>query len=76
LGSRKGIRPVKKWGDGGGGHWLVGQWMEWRPAGWSVCLPVLIFPCSIKPEVLFWHLLTQIVQEKGLCNGCGVVVMM
>ena len=29
------------WGDGGGGHWLVR--MEWRPAGWSVCLPLLIF---------------------------------
>jgi len=34
------------WGDGGGGHWFVR--MEWRPAGWSVCLPVLIFPCTIK----------------------------
>jgi len=33
-------------GDGGGGHWLV--WMEWRPSGWSVCLPLLIFPCTIK----------------------------
>ena len=33
-------------GDGGGGHWLVR--MEWRPAGWSVCLPLLIFPCTIK----------------------------
>jgi len=43
---RKGIRPVKKWGDGGGGHWLVR--MEWRPAGWSVCLPLLIFRCTIK----------------------------
>jgi len=31
---------------GGGGHWLV--WMEWRPAGRSVCLPLLIFPCIIK----------------------------
>jgi len=28
------------WG-GGSGHWLVQ--MEWRPAGWSVCLPLLIF---------------------------------
>jgi len=47
LGSRKGIRLVKKYGeDGGGGHWLVR--MEWRPAGWSVCLPLLIFPCTIK----------------------------
>ena len=31
---------------GGGGHWLV--WMEWRPARWSVCLPLLVFPCTIK----------------------------
>jgi len=22
--------------------------MEWRPAGLSVCLPLLIFPCTIK----------------------------
>jgi len=21
--------------------------MEWRPAGWSLCLPLLIFPCTI-----------------------------
>jgi len=33
-------------GDGGGGRWLVR--MEWRPAGRSVCLPLLIFPCTIK----------------------------
>jgi len=33
-------------GDGGGGHWLVR--MEWRPAKWSVCLPLLIFPYTIK----------------------------
>ena len=44
LGGKKGIRPVKM-GDCGGGHWLVR--MEWRPAGWSVCLPLLIFPCTI-----------------------------
>ena len=25
-------------GDGGGRHWLVR--IEWRPAGWSMCLPV------------------------------------
>ena len=41
-----GIRPIKKYGDGVGGHWLVR--MEWRPVGWSVCLPLLIFPCTIK----------------------------
>jgi len=22
--------------------------MEWRPAGWSVCVSLLIFPCTIK----------------------------
>jgi len=33
-------------GDGGGGHCLVR--MEWRPAGWSVCLPLLIFPRTMK----------------------------
>jgi len=33
-------------GDGGSRHWLVR--MEWRPAGWSVCLPLLIFPCTTK----------------------------
>jgi len=33
-------------GDGEGGHWLVR--MEWHPAGWSVCLPLLIFSCTIK----------------------------
>ena len=38
LGGRKGIQPVKKWGDGRGGHWLVR--MEWRPAGWSVSAAV------------------------------------
>jgi len=42
----KGIWPLKNKGeDGGGGHWLAR--MEWRPAGWSVCLPLLIFPCTI-----------------------------
>ena len=38
LGGRKGIQPVKRWGDGGGGHWLVR--MEWRPAGLSVSASV------------------------------------
>ena len=35
-------------GDGGGGQWLVR--MEWRPAGWSVCLPLLVFPCTMKSK--------------------------
>ena len=40
LGGRNGIWPVKKWGDGGGQHWLVR--MEWP------CLPLLIFLCTVK----------------------------
>jgi len=36
----------RRWGDGGGGHWLVR--MKYRPAGLSLCLPLLIFPCTIK----------------------------
>jgi len=43
---QEGHPACKKWRDGGGGHWLVR--VEWRPAGWSVCVPLLIFPCTIK----------------------------
>ena len=47
VGRQEGHPACKKYGeDGGGGHWLV--LMEWHPAGWSVCLPLLIFPCTIK----------------------------
>jgi len=35
-------------GDDGGRHCLVQ--MEWRPAGWSVCLPLLIFPLHHKVQ--------------------------
>ena len=46
LGGRTGIRPVKNGWKGGGGQWLVR--MEWCPAGLSVSLPLVIFPCTIK----------------------------
>jgi len=46
VGQQEGHPVCKKWGDSGDGHWLVR--MEWCPAGWSVCLPLLIFPCTIK----------------------------
>ena len=46
VGQQEGHPACKKMGDGGGGHWLVR--MEWRPAGWLVCLSLLIFPCTIK----------------------------
>jgi len=29
-------------------RWALVSRMEWRPAGWSVCLPLLILPCTIK----------------------------
>jgi len=32
-------------GDGGDGHWLI---REWHTAGWSVCLLLLIFSCTVK----------------------------
>jgi len=46
VGRQEGHPACKKNGDGGDGHWLVR--MEWHQAGWSVCLPLLIFPCTIK----------------------------
>jgi len=46
VGQQEGHPACKKWGDGGDGHLLVR--MEWRRAGWLVCLPLLIFPCTIK----------------------------
>jgi len=46
VGRQEGHPACKNMGDGGGWHWLVGT--EWRPAGWLVCLPMLIFPCTIK----------------------------
>jgi len=46
VGWQEGHPSCKKWGDGGGEHWLVQ--MDWRSAGWSMFLPLLIFPCTIK----------------------------
>jgi len=37
VGRQVGHPACKKWGDGGGGHWLV--WMEWcQSDGLCVCL--------------------------------------
>jgi len=46
VGQQEGHPACKRWGDGGGGHWLVR--LEWCPAGLSVYLPLLIFPCTVK----------------------------
>ena len=57
--------------DGGGGHWLVR--MEWRPAGWTVCLPLLIFPCTIKSRSFLLAPADPSGPGKGPKNGCGGV---
>ena len=59
-------------GDSGGGHWLVR--MEWRPAGWSMCLPLLIPPCTIKSRSSLLALARPADPGKRAVNGCGVVV--
>jgi len=46
VGQQEGHPTYKTWENSGGGHWLVR--MEWHPAGRSVCLPLLIFPSTIK----------------------------
>jgi len=50
-------------GNDGGGHCVVR--MEWRPTGWSVCLRLLIFPCTIKSRSSLLALVTQVVPKKG-----------
>ena len=72
VGRQEGHLACKKWGDGGGGHWLVR--MEWRPAGWSMCLPPLIFPCTIKSRSSLLAPAHPVVLEKGrkrVLVGCG-----
>jgi len=65
--------PVKDDADGGGGNWLVR--MEWRPAGWSVCLPLLIFPCTMKSRSSFLAPAHPGGSGKRAVKGlCGVVV--
>ena len=47
IGRQEGHPACKKYGDGGDGHWLLVR-MEWLLSGWSVCLPLSVFPCTIK----------------------------
>ena len=69
---QEGHPACKRLGDGGGGHWL--GWMEWRPARWSVCLPLLIFPCTIKSRSSLLAPAHPGGPGKRAVNGCGVVV--
>ena len=51
-----------QWEDGGGGHCLVR--MEWRSARWSVCLPLLIFPYTIKSRSSLLALATPLPSNR------------
>jgi len=63
-----------------GGWWkwalvtVVG--MEWRPGGWSVCLPLSIFDLAPwSPEVLYWHRLKRVMVCVWFrCNHCGFYI--
>ena len=64
VGRQEGHVACKKmWGMVEASQWLV--WMEWRPAGWSVCLPLLIFPCTIKSRSSLLASAHSLVLEKG-----------
>jgi len=54
--------------------WWRWDWlatMEWRPAGWSVYLPLLIFPCSIKSRRSLLAPANPGGAGKRAINGCG-----
>ena len=70
VGRQEGHPACKKWADGGGGHWLVR--MEWRPARWSVCLSLLIFPCTKESRS---SLLAPAHPGGPGKNGCGVLTV-
>jgi len=67
--------PACKKRLGDGGHWLIR--MEWRPGGWSVCLPLLIFLCTRKSRSSLLAPAHPGGPEKRTVNGCGggVVVL-
>ena len=67
VGRQEGHPACKKW-DGRGGHWLV--WMEWHPSGCSMCLPLLIFPCTIKSRSSLLAPAYPGGPGKRVVNGC------
>jgi len=62
VGWQEGHPACKKYGEmvevGTGWHWAPSQMV-------AVSAWLLIFPCTISPEFLFWHRLTRVVPEKG-----------
>jgi len=74
LSGRKGIRPVKKT-SGGVLAWLS-VWSEVQTCIWpSWCHCHWLSLASVKPRLVlpFWYLLTRVVPETGLLNGCVCV---
>jgi len=59
---------------------MYGGWWRWAPvspdvvapAGWSVCLPLLIFPCTIKSRSSLLALAHMGGPRKKAINGCGI----
>ena len=73
LGSRKGIRPVKK---------LSGEVLAWLSvwsmvqmiciwSSWCHCHPIISCSSKIQNGLPFWCQLTQVVLEKRLLKGCS-----
>jgi len=52
LGGRKGIRPVNKWEDDGGGHWLVDGVAASRVVGVSASVNNLPLPYKSRSSLL------------------------
>jgi len=52
-------------------------WMECRPVGWSMCLPLLVFPCTIKSRSSVLALAHPGGPGKRVVKRlwCGMVVM-
>ena len=74
LGGRKGIRPVKNWVVG---CWHGCVWSEVQTCIWpSWCHCHSLSLASVKSRLVlpFWHRLTRIVPEKGLLNGCDIIL--
>ena len=75
LGGRKGMRPVKKL-SGGVLAWLS-VWSEVQTCIWpSWCHCHSLSVASVKSRLIlpFWYLLTRVVLDKGLLNGCVYVM--
>ena len=71
LGSRKGIRPVKKQ-SGGALAWLS-VWNEVQTCIWPSgchCHSLSLAPVKSRLVFPYWYRLTQVVLEKRPLNGC------